>query len=138
MSYDVQINDGDIVVDHQGDTIVVQGYDKLQQDLNRLMYIARGDNKFDTDEGCGIIELLGKSIPRDLTEMLLNKDLYLGLNHLIDQQRNQSLVQSLSGAEQIMSVDAIAITQLDLKSISFQIAITTVQGSQEIFVANVK
>jgi len=138
MSYDLQLNNGDIVVDYQGDVIVLEGYDKLEQDLNRLAYTSRGDNKFDVNEGCGVIDLLGKALPKDLVEMLLNKDVYFGIQHMIDQQNAQALIQTLSAYEQISTFDALVIKQIELKKIEFDIVLTTVRGLQEAFAVSVK
>jgi hypothetical protein len=133
MSYDILLNDGDMVVDTQGDLLVVLGYDKLYQDLNRLIYTARGENKFDLDEGCGVYALLGRAMPQDLAESVMSKDLYFGLLHMIDQQNAQALSQALSPFEQIATVDEIAFTKVALKKIEFDVALTTIRGQQIAF-----
>lgn len=138
MSYDLQLSNGDIVVDHQGDVIILEGYDKLNQDLQRLINTSRGDNKFDVYEGCGVVDLLGKALPRDLAEMILNKDVYFGIQHMIDQQNTQRLIQTLSVYEQIATLDALVIKQIELKAIEFEIVLTTVRGLQIAFAASVK
>jgi len=138
MSYDLQLDNGDVVVDLQGDVIVLEGYDKLNQDLQRLMVTSHGDNKFDVNEGCGVIDLLGKALPRDLAEMILNKDIYMGLKHMIDQQNAQSLIQVLSAYEQIATIDAIVLKQISLKAIEFDIVLTTARGLEKAFAVSVK
>ena len=138
MSYDIKIDDGDIFIDTQGDTIVVEGYDKLDQDFQRLMNTARGDNKFDVNEGCGVYDLLGKVIPRDLTETIMGKDIFFGLQHMIDQQASQALKQPLSPQERILTVDGMIIKQISLKEISFDLIITTFRGLQVAFATALK
>jgi hypothetical protein len=137
MSYDLQLNDGDITIDTQGDVIVVENYNKLSQDLYRLVLTSRGDNKFDTIEGCGVYDLLGQTMPRELAESVMGKDVYFGIQHMIDQQSAQALVQTLSPYEQIFSLDGIVINRLSIKSLSFNIMLTTVQGSRVAFAYNV-
>ena len=138
MSYDLWLDDGDIVVDNQGDVIVLEGYNKLYQDLLRIMIISRGDNRFDPNEGCGVYDLLGQKLTQDLTEMILSKDVYLGLQYMISQQRIQALKQILSIYEQIVSVDEISIKKLSLTEIAFELAITTIEGIRVLFAFNVK
>ena len=137
MSYDLKIDDGDIVVDTQGDIIVVEGYDKLYQDLIRLSYISRGENKFDVDEGLGIYDLLGTVVPRDLTEAILGKEIYFGIQYMIEQQNAQAIIQTLSPEEQVSSVDGIVIQILTIKQIAFDLLLTTVKGLQVAFAFNV-
>jgi hypothetical protein len=137
MSYDLQLTDGDVVVDTQGDITVVENYSKLNQDLYRLALTSRGDNKFDTDEGCGVYDLLGQTVPRELAESVLGKDIYFGIQHMVDQQNSQLLVQTLSPYEQIFSLDGIVIDKLSIKSLSFNLMITTVQGARVAFAFNV-
>ena len=138
MSYDIQLSDGDFVIDNDGDLLVIEGYGKLQQDLDRLIYISRGDNKFDPDEGLGVYDLLGKGIPVDISQMVLSKEIYLGMRHLIDQQGSQALTQPLSPYEQVATVDAISFKQLTVKEIAFYVQMTTVHGLQVTFAYNVK
>ena len=138
MSYDLQLNDGDFVIDNDGDVMVIEGYGKLQQDLDRLIYISRGDNKFDPDEGLGIYDLLGKIMPHDVTQMVISKEIYLGMRHVIEQQASQALSQPLSPYEQIAAVDAISFKKLSIKEIAFYKQMTTVHGLQVTFAYNVK
>ena len=138
MSYDIQLIDGDFVIDNEGDVLVVEGYGKLEQDMNRLIYITRGDNKFDPDEGLGVYDLLGKVMPYDVSQTVLSKEIYLGMMHLIQQQSSQALAQPLSPYEQIATVDAISFRKLTVKEIAFYIQMTTVHGLQVTFAYNVK
>ena len=140
MSYDLQLDDGDIVVDNQGDVIVLEGYNKLYQDLLRIMVTSRGDNRFDPNEGCGVYDLLGQKLTQDLAEMVLSKNVYLGLQYMISQQRIQALKQILSVYEQIGPVDdnEISIKKLSLTEIAFELAITTIEGIRVLFAFNVK
>ncbi len=137
MSYDLQLSDGDLVIDTQGDVNIVENYDKLYQDLYRLALTSRGDNKFDTDEGCGVFDLLGQAMPRELIESVMGKDIYYGIQHMIEQQNAQVLLQPLSPKEQVFSLDGVVINKLTIKSITFNIMITTQQGAKIAFVFNV-
>lgn len=138
MSYDLQLNNGDLVIDSVGDILVVENYDKLYQDLLRLAKTSRGDNKFDPDEGCGIYDLLGHVIPRDLAEGILGKEVYYGIQHMIEQQNTQALAQSVSPYEWIFSLDSIFIEQLTIKQISLNLLITTQQGAKTAFALNLE
>lgn len=137
MSYDLQLSDGDVVIDTQGDITVIEEYSKLNQDLYRIMLTSRGDNKFDANEGCGVYDLLGQTMPRELGESVLGKDIYIGVQYMISQQNAQALLQTLSPYEQIFSLDGIVVNKLSIKSISFNLLITTVQGSRVAFAYNV-
>ena len=137
MSYDLQLSDGDVVIDTQGDITVVEDYNKLSQDLYRIVMTSRGDNKFDTEEGCGVYDLLGQTMPRELVESVLGKDVYFGIQYMINQQSAQALSQTLSPYEQIFALDGIVVNKLSIKSLSFNLLITTVQGSRVAFAYNV-
>lgn len=137
MSYDLQLNDGDLVIDSGGDILVVENYDKLYQDLYRLALTSRGDNIFDPEEGCGIYDLLGHVIPRDLAEGVLGKEIYYGIQHMIAQQENQALIQVVSPYEKIALLDGVVIENLTIKSISINLLITTEQGTKLAFGLNV-
>ena len=137
MSYDLQLDDGDVIIDTQGDITIVEDYSKLSQDLYRVVLTSRGDNRFDTEEGCGVYDLLGQTIPRELAESIMGKDIFFGIQHMIDQQSAQTLVQVLSPYEQIFSLDGIVIDKLSIKSLVFNLMITTAQGARVAFAFNI-
>jgi hypothetical protein len=136
MSYDVQLNNGDVVIEN-GETVVCEDYDKLNQDLYRGIWTARGDNKFDSDEGMGIYNMLGQSMPQDLAQLVGSKDAYFGLQHMMEQQSYQATIQPLSLKEQIASLDGIVFQQIGLKKISINFLITTKNGVHVAFAYNV-
>lgn len=137
MSYDLQLDDSDVIIDTQGDITIVEDYSKLSQDLYRIVLTSRGDNRFDAEEGCGVYDLLGQTIPRELAESIMGKDIFFGIQHMIDQQSSQTLVQVLSPYEQIFSLDGIVIDKLSIKSLVFNLMITTAQGARVAFAFNI-
>jgi len=138
MSYDLKLENGDFVIDTQGDVIVLENYDKLEQDLLRLVYTSPGDNPFDEAEGIGAYDLLGAVIPRDINETLLGKQVYFGIQHMIGQQADQALMQYVSPEERIATIDGIILHKAELKVLNFEILLTTVKGQQEAFAFNIE
>ena len=138
MSYDLKLTDGDFVIDTQGDVIVLEDYDKLEQDLLRLIHTSPGDNSFDASEGIGAYDLLGKVIPRDINETILGKQVYFGLQHMIQQQATQGLTQYVSPKEQIATVEGIILRKAEIKVLNFEIVLTTLRGQQETFAFNIE
>lgn len=138
MSYDVKVSDGDWVIDNLGNISTVEKYDKLAQDLDRMIRTPKGTDPFDSSEGSGISDLLGKRLDNDLFGSVLSKEVYNGINNIVKKQQLQALKQLLSDEESIYQVNGVIFNQVGLKSFGLGVSIVTRYGQKNIFVTTVK
>jgi hypothetical protein len=98
--------DFDMHFDNAGRVIVVQGHEKIRQQLVKALLTVRGSNLFDSDYGSVLSETIGNKIDSYLAARIQFSILEC-LNHLIDIQNNQGLPDD----ERIVSISDVTATR---------------------------
>ena len=112
MSYDLQITAGDLVFEN-GDLATLQGRDKLEQDLTKIILTEAGANPAQPWYGSLVsANLIGSSLPPDIIISTAQSQLQKAIQILQQLQANQvSTGQKMSPDEQIAAIQQISLNQ---------------------------
>lgn len=109
MSFDLQIKHGDLVLDTAGSLSIVNGNNKIRQDIIKILLTRLGDNRFHSRYGSDIGSLrIGGVADQQLIELDLRRSAEEAIRYLISLQKSQGMRQVLSLSEVI--VDIVDIT----------------------------
>lgn len=109
MSFDLQIKHGDLVLDNAGGLSIVNGNNKIRQDIIKILLTRIGDNRFHSRYGSDIGLLkIGGVADQQLIELDLRRSAEEAIRYLISLQKSQGMRQMLSLSEVI--VDIVEIT----------------------------
>ena len=110
MSFDLRLQNGDIVLGQDADLDTVTGNDKLVQDVIKMITTPQGSNKFQPAIGSLINKrLVGQVLTAQNTVTVLQASVQEALSLLQKLQQQQALSQALTPAETLVSVDSITV-----------------------------
>lgn len=110
MSFDLKIQDGDLVIGTDGDLKKVEKTDKLVQDLLKISTTLRGSKiKYPFYGSLISNSLIGSVFPEDFTNTYASSQLRDSVKTLIDLQNIQEKYQYLSPEESIGALRDVSI-----------------------------
>lgn len=127
MSRTFAVRDGSIIMESNGQPQIIEGYDKVQQDINDILLTPYDS---DRDYGCelftgGIILAERAAIPG-----LVVRDVTTAINRL---RRMQSQLprEYLPAGEKINKVNGVSVSQPDALSVVFLLSVLVMDRTQE-------
>jgi hypothetical protein len=109
MSFDLQIKHGDLVLDNAGGLSIVNGNNKIRQDIIKILLTRIGDNRFHSRYGSDIGSLkIGGVADQQLIELDLRRSAEEAIRYLISLQKSQGMRQMLSLSEVIVDIVEIS------------------------------
>lgn len=105
MSFDLKIQNGDLVFTKEGTLDLVSNNEKLRQDIIKILLTKLGENKYHPTYGSEIGALkIGMVADQELLELDLQSSVRDAVNKLISLQKSQSRKQFLTPGERILSL----------------------------------
>lgn len=112
MSFDLRLQDGDIVLGADADFDVVTDGAKLVQDVIKIITTPQGSNKFQQAIGSLINKrLIGQVLNAQNTVTVLQSSVEEALIILQKLQKQQSQTQALSPAETLVQINSIDVSR---------------------------
>ena len=136
MSFDLALVGGDISFGVDGNPVTVVDSAKLAQDVSKISMTPIGTDPGNANYGTKFRGILGKAMDFSTVQGLAARTEANALSLLQSIQAQQSAVQTLTYLETIGNVDAIAVVQTAGSGIQVQVAITSVAGLRQVFVAD--
>ena len=133
MSFDFKLTDGDITFGSDGNPEIVEGIDKLKQDIGKILITRKGKDPGDAQFGSKLPDLLGQKFDPSILQGLVGKSVAEAINFLQSLQFVQSTKQVLTFQEVISTVDALAVSSPTFGRLQVDLAVTTFQGTRELF-----
>lgn len=111
MSFDLKIENGDLVIGSNGDVVTVEGSDKLVQDILKIISTPIGANPFFPWYGCPITRsLVGTGYDRKFIAALATQQLRASLETLQRLQKEQMReYQLVSPQEQLAAIEKVVV-----------------------------
>ena len=137
MSFDIKLVDGDIEFGPDGDFVRVEGREKLEQDLGKILLTRIGQDPGDSRYGTELQDLLGRRLDQQILEGVVGKSVRLAVNFLQSLQFVQSTEQEVSFDEIIGDIEALEVRQPSFQKIQITLSVLTVSGLRVIFIRNI-
>lgn len=109
MSFDLLLQNGDIVEGADGDLDTVTDSPKLVQDVIKMVTTPQGSNKFQPFLGSLVNQRLIETLNQQNMVSVLSSSVQEALVMLQRLQQQQSLTQALSPAETLVSITSITV-----------------------------
>lgn len=110
MSFDLQIQNGDISLESDGTISIVSGNDKIRQDVIKIILTKFGENRFHANYGSNVGYLqIGQATDQSIMELDIQQSVESSIRYLIALQREQSRRQLLSSSEVIIDVKNVGV-----------------------------
>lgn len=110
MSFDLKIQEGDIIIGSDGDLAKVEDTEKLIQDILKLALTPIGSNRFNPGYGSPISRsLVGSVLKDDIAMPIASNQLKTSLETLQKLQKQQFTYQYVSAAEQLAAIKDVQI-----------------------------
>lgn len=125
MSFDLQVNNGDLVVSNTGDLAAVQGIDKLKQDVLKIALTPVGGNLINPWYGSLVNRtLVGSYLSSDIILDVAKTQLQTALETLKSLQNVQvSSGQNVSPDEQLSFIKSINVVRSNIDPRNIQVNI---------------
>ena len=112
MSFDLKIDNGDLVIGANQDLDIVTDHAKLAQDVIKFVTTEKGSAKFQPAIGSLISQrLIGQPLTAQNSVTVLQSSVQEAVAQLQKLQRAQALTQALSPAETIVQINSIEVTR---------------------------
>jgi len=109
MSFDLKIENNDLILNPDGTLQTVRDNAKLAQDIVKGVLTPLGSNKFFRWYGSTIsIRTIGQVMDATITRTEIERSIQDMLSNLISLQRAQARVQYVSAGEQIASIQSVS------------------------------
>jgi len=128
MSFDLKIQNGDLVLSSSGDLAIVENTDKLVQDVLKILMTKIGANTFFPWYGSPFSSSsIGNPADAKFLQSISDSQIRSALETLQSLQREQSLSQDLTASETLAAVRSVAVVrnQMDPTSYVVKISILT-------------
>jgi hypothetical protein len=110
MSFDLKLQDGNLVISKNGDIETVTNTDKLVQDVTKLAITPIGANKMHSWYGSGLGKtLIGAAFDLDFAKQLSSQQLFSAIETLRTLQISQAQQQNVSASEAISRILNVSI-----------------------------
>lgn len=109
MSFDLKIENNDLITNPDGTLQTVRDNAKLAQDIVKGVLTPLGSNKFFRWYGSTVsIRTIGQVLDATITQTEIERSIQDFLSNLISLQKAQARVQYVSAGEQIASIQGVA------------------------------
>lgn len=128
MSFDLKIENGDLVLNPDGSLDLVFDNAKLRQDIIKILLTALGENKYHPSYGSEIGSInIGHVADQELLELDLQSSARDAINKLIVLQKAQSRKQFLTPGERLVSLLDVSVQrdQIDPRLYNIFISVQT-------------
>ncbi len=130
MSFDLKIQNGDLVINLDGTIGLVSDNNKLRQDIIKILITKLGENKFHPSYGSEIGAIqIGHIADPELLEIDLESSVRDAVNKLIALQRSQSKRQFLTPGERIVSLLGVSAQKDQIDPRLYNIFLTVQTGT---------
>lgn len=130
MSFDLKIQNGDLVLNPDGTLETVTNNDKLRQDIIKILLTKLGENKYHPAYGSEIGALsIGMVADQELLEVDLQASVRDAVNKLIALQKGQSRKQFLTPGERILALLDTSVQRDTLDPRLYNIFLTVQTGA---------
>lgn len=132
MSFDLRLQNGDIVLGADADFDAVVDSNKLVQDVIKMITTPQGSNKFQQQIGSLINkQLVGQTLSAQNTVSVLQSSVQQALIQLQKLQQAQAQTQALSPAETIVQINSIDVQRdsVEPRQLNVVLKITAGDGS---------
>ncbi len=103
MSFDLKIENGDLVISQDGALLTVFDNAKLRQDIIKILLTALGENKYHPNYGSELGAItIGHVADQDLLELDLVSSVRDSISKLISLQKSQTRKQFITPGERII------------------------------------
>src|SRR6185369_14660672 len=133
MSFDLRLQNGDIVLGADADFDTVVDHSKLAQDVIKMVTTPLGSNKFQPAIGSLINKrLVGQVLTAQNTVTVLQSSVEEALVTLQKLQKQQAQTQALSPAETIIQINSITVERdsKEPRQLNVVLALTAGDGSR--------
>lgn len=126
MSRDLQILNGDVVLNGAGDLVLIEKHEKLAQDALKIIFTEQSSNKYHPEYGSLLGEInIGQPQSRQWIEgNLIEASIQNALIQLGKYQAEQITFQDTTPEELLFSVERVAIEPDAVEPRQFNIAVT--------------
>lgn len=129
MSYDFQLQNGDIALGADADFATVTDGEKLVQDVIKMITTPQGSNKFQQAIGSLINKrLIGQTLNAQNTVTVLQSSVQEALTTLQKLQKQQAQTQALSPSETIVQVNSISIERDSVEPRQLNVVLSLTAG----------
>lgn len=129
MSYDFQLQNGDIALGADADFATVTDGEKLVQDVIKMVTTPQGSNKFQQAIGSLINKrLVGQVLTAQNTVTVLQSSVQEALTTLQKLQKQQAQTQALSPAETIVQINSITVERDSVEPRQLNVVLSLMAG----------
>lgn len=129
MSFDLRLQNGDIVLGADADFDIVVDHSKLAQDVIKMVTTSLGSNKFQPAIGSLINKrLVGQVLTAQNTVTILQSSVEEALVTLQKLQKQQAQTQALSPAETIIQINSIDVKRDSVEPRQLNVVLTLTAG----------
>lgn len=130
MSFDLKIENGDILFEKDGTISTVVDNSKLRQDIIKILLTKLGENKYHPSYGSEIGSLqIGQVADQELLELDLESSVRDSISKLIALQKSQTRKQFLTPGERIISLLGASVQKDDSDPRFYNIFISVQTGA---------
>lgn len=132
MSYDLRLQNGDVVLGGDADFDIVTDSDKLIQDVIKMVTTNQGSNRFQPAIGSLINKrLIGQTLNAQNTVTVLQASVQEALVLLQKLQKQQAQTQALSPAEMLVQINSIDVSRdsVEPRQLNVVLKLTAGDGS---------
>jgi len=125
MSFDLKIENNDLILNPDGTLQTVRDNAKLAQDIVKAVLTPLGSNKFFRWYGNTVsIRMVGQVMNATITRTEIERSIQDTLSNLVSLQRAQARMQYVSAGEQIASIQSVAALRDDNDPRQWQILVS--------------
>lgn len=125
MSFDLKIENNDLILNPDGTLQTVRDNAKLAQDIVKAVLTPLGSNKFFRWYGSTVsIRMVGQVLSATITRTEIERSIQDTLSNLVSLQKAQARVQYVSAGEQIASIQSVAALRDDNDPRQWQILVS--------------
>jgi phage baseplate assembly protein W len=128
MSIDFQMVNKDMVLSGNGQFEIVEGKDKLSQDLQKIFLTDLGENKFNFYYGTNLRSLVGLTAAEPLGDSLMASQVGETVDYYRRLQGLQKLDQDVTDEELINKIDSLQIQKLEKGKVNLVFDVITESG----------
>lgn len=130
MSYDFKLENGDLVLDSNGDLTAISDNDKLIQDLLKLLMTPISGNKMFPWYGSDVSGILiGSNYDLGFNKDVASEHIRSALDNIKSLQQEQAKSQYISPAETIVAVKDIYINTNATDQRAIEVKVTVITGA---------